>query len=100
METVKRSLTLALERAERVRHVEQQRAVLAERTAALQEANEELEAFSYSVSHDLRTPVRHIKGFSALLRRAVEPHLDLKTTHYLTVIDEAAARMNVLIDAC
>ncbi|MFK7602171.1 ATP-binding protein [Deinococcus sp. SM5_A1] len=90
--TMKRSLTLALERAEQIRSVEQQR-------AALLEANEELEAFSYSVSHDLRTPVRHIKGFSELLRKRVGPQLDLKAAHYLTVIDEAAGRMNMLIDA-
>ncbi|MFK7604066.1 ATP-binding protein [Deinococcus sp. SM5_A1] len=90
--TVERSLSLALERAAKVRQVEQQQ-------AALQEANEELEAFSYSVSHDLRTPVRHIKGFSELLRKDVGIGLGLKATHYLTVIDEAAGRMNVLIDA-
>ncbi|CAM4417598.1 sensor histidine kinase [Deinococcus marmoris] len=90
--TVERSLSLALERAAKIQQVEQQQ-------AALQEANEELEAFSYSVSHDLRTPVRHIKGFSELLRRDVGTGLGLKATHYLTVIDEAAGRMNVLIDA-
>ncbi|QLG11428.1 histidine kinase [Deinococcus sp. D7000] len=90
--TVERSLTLALERAEQTRQVGQQREVL-------QEANEELEAFTYSVSHDLRTPVRHIKAFSELLRQGAGATLDLKSTHYLTVIDEAAARMNVLIDA-
>ena len=90
--TVERSLSLALERAAQTRHVEQHR-------AALQTANEELEAFTYSVSHDLRTPVRHIKGFSELLRKDVGPDLGLKAGHYLTVIDEAAGRMNVLIDA-
>lgn len=99
LETVQRSLSLALERAEQTRQAEQQRTYLAQRTAALQEANEELEAFSYSVSHDLRTPVRHIKGFSDLLRKSLGPGLGLKDRHYLGVIDEASGRMNVLIDA-
>ncbi|GGO39369.1 sensor histidine kinase [Deinococcus humi] len=90
--TVERSLTLALERLEQTRHAEQQR-------AALQAANEELEAFAYSVSHDLRAPVRHIQGFSGLLRKGMGSQLDLKASHYLGVIDEAAGRMNVLIDA-
>ncbi len=90
--SVGRSLGLALERTEQARQLTAQRDLL-------QVSNEELEAFTYSVSHDLRTPVRHIKGFSELLRKRVGPQLDLQATRYLTVIDEAAGRMDVLIDA-
>lgn len=92
LETMTRSLGLALERAESVRQ-------LARSNAELQVAVRELEAFAYSVSHDLRTPVRHIKGFNALLRTRLGDLSDLKTSHYLSVIDDAAGRMNVLIDA-
>ncbi|GGL96815.1 ATP-binding protein [Deinococcus aerophilus] len=92
LNTVARSLGLALERAESLRQ-------LAHSNAELRTANEELEAFAYSVSHDLRAPVRHIKGFGTLLRNRLGPALDLKASHYLSVIDESAERMNTLIDA-
>ncbi len=75
---------------------------LTERRAAeqrLREQAEELEAFAYSVSHDLRTPVRHITGFASLLRNALKGRLDDKSAQYLTIINDAALRMNVLIDA-
>ncbi|GGO25015.1 signal transduction histidine kinase [Deinococcus humi] len=89
---VGRSLNLALERAEGVRQ-------LARSNAELQVAVGELQAFAYSVSHDLRTLVRRIKGFNALLRNRLTDTSDLKTEHYLSVIDDAATRMNILIDA-
>lgn len=69
------------------------------RTLALEDANRELEAFSYSVSHDLRTPLRHVVGFGDLLSKESADSLGPKGTRYLNVITEAAGRMNTLIDS-
>jgi light-regulated signal transduction histidine kinase (bacteriophytochrome) len=69
-----------------------------ERTAQLQAANEEMEAFSYSVSHDLRAPLRHVLGFVELLQNEAGPSLSEKSLHHLTTISEAAKRMGDLID--
>ncbi|MGA2750549.1 MAG: ATP-binding protein [Verrucomicrobiota bacterium] len=71
---------------------------VAERTAQLQAANEELEAFSYSVSHDLRAPLRHVMGFAALLRNEAGTSLSNKGLSHLRSISEAAERMGDLID--
>ncbi|WP_041221149.1 PAS domain S-box protein [Deinococcus geothermalis] len=68
------------------------------RTLELQDANRELEAFSYSVSHDLRTPLRHIVGFGDLLRKDAAGHLTPKGERYLSVMTDAAERMSQLID--
>jgi hypothetical protein len=67
------------------------------RTAQLEAANKELEAFSYSVSHDLRAPVRHIDGFVKLLEREQPPATD-KAAHYLRTIAASSRRMAALID--
>lgn len=71
---------------------------VAERTAELLEVNRELEAFSYTVSHDLRAPIRHVAGFVDLLRRHLGPSADDKTTRHLRTISEAAKQMGALID--
>src|SRR5262249_37226842 len=68
------------------------------RTAELQESNRELEAFSYSVSHDLRAPLRHVDGYSDLLRRHAHAMLDEKGQRYLDTISQSAKGMGVLID--
>jgi signal transduction histidine kinase len=68
------------------------------RTLELQEANRELEAFSYSVSHDLRAPLRHLDGFAGLLERHLKESLDEKGRHYLGRIGQAARSMGTLID--
>jgi PAS domain S-box-containing protein len=68
------------------------------RTVQLQTANEEMEAFSYSVSHDLRAPLRHIQGFVELLQQESALLLSEKSLGYLTTISRAAKRMGKLID--
>jgi PAS domain S-box-containing protein len=69
-----------------------------ERTAQLQEANKELQAFSYSVSHDLRAPLRHVLGFVQLLRAEAGPTLSPESLLHLETITQAATRMGNLID--
>jgi light-regulated signal transduction histidine kinase (bacteriophytochrome) len=69
-----------------------------ERTAQLQAANHELEAFSYSVSHDLRAPLRHVMGFVELLQKEMGPSLSEKHLHHLKTVSQSAKRMGQLID--
>lgn len=88
---------LALEKAlrESNEHLEKR---VQERTLALEEANRELEAFSYSVSHDLRAPLRSIDGFAKLLGQEYGAALDAVGQDYLARIGKAARRMAALID--
>ncbi len=86
---------LAVDNALLVATLEQR---VAGRTAALEAANRDLEAFSYSVSHDLRTPLRAIDGFSQALLEDYQPQLDDTAQRYLGRIREGAQRMGELID--
>jgi PAS domain S-box-containing protein len=69
-----------------------------ERTAELEAANKELEAFSYSVSHDLRAPLRHIEGFVEILTTTTAGRLDEESRHHLDTVSSSANRMGRLID--
>ncbi len=69
-----------------------------ERTAQLETANKELEAFSYSVSHDLRAPLRHISGFSKMLTEEFGSSLDPNAQHYVERIQAGTQKMGLLVD--
>jgi PAS domain S-box-containing protein len=69
-----------------------------ERTAQLEAANKELEAFSYSVSHDLRAPLRAVDGFSRILLEDYLPQLPPEVTRHLRIIFESTQQMGRLID--
>ncbi|HEY1468660.1 MAG TPA: ATP-binding protein [Candidatus Acidoferrum sp.] len=85
---------MRLEIAERKR-TEQ---ALREAKDELEAINKELEAFAYSVSHDLRAPLRHMIGFTELLQKGASSQLDDKGRRYTSVILESAKRMGTLID--
>jgi light-regulated signal transduction histidine kinase (bacteriophytochrome) len=71
---------------------------VADRTARLQALNEELEAFSYSVSHDLRAPLRHIDAYTQILQDEAAGMLSGASQRHLTVISGAARKMGSLIE--
>jgi len=81
----------------RVENVRLERRVR-ERTAELEATNRELEAFSYSVSHDLRAPLRHICSFAELISQSTSSPLSEEDAHYLKQISEGAVKMGRLID--
>jgi PAS domain S-box-containing protein len=69
-----------------------------ERTAQLEAANKDLEAFSYSVSHDLRAPLRHVQAYVDMLARDAESQLSDRGRRYMKTIEDASREMGVLID--
>jgi len=71
---------------------------VAQRTAELDATNKELEAFTYSVAHDLRAPLRHIQGFSNLLMESFGPQLEPEAQKHLQRIGEGTQQMGRLID--
>jgi K+-sensing histidine kinase KdpD len=71
---------------------------LGKRAAELEASNKELESFAYSVSHDLRAPLRHMVGYSELLQRQASSLLDEKSQRFIRTILDSAKRMGNLID--
>ncbi len=69
-----------------------------ERTVDLEKANKEMESFSYSVSHDLRAPLRHINGYLDMLKEELGGGITEKGRHYMEVINASAIHMGQLID--
>ena len=71
---------------------------LAKRSMALETSNKDLEGFAYSVSHDLRAPLRHVSGFAELLHKTAAASLNEKSARYVSLIREESNRMGSLID--
>ncbi|MEG4014290.1 MULTISPECIES: PAS domain-containing sensor histidine kinase [unclassified Microcoleus] len=87
--------------ARNVTELIQTKQALSERTEQLEVANQELESFGYSVSHDLRAPLRHISGFvNALKQRLISTEVlnDPKIVHYIEIIEDSSQKMSLLID--
>jgi PAS domain S-box-containing protein len=90
-------LALDAAREELQRHAETLEATVAERTARLQDTIGELEAFSYSVSHDMRAPLRAMQGYADTLLQDYAPRLDEDATRYLSRIRKNAERLELLV---
>jgi PAS domain S-box-containing protein len=86
------------ERKHRDEHIQRLNQELTKRSADLEAINKELEAFAYSISHDLRAPLRHMVGYTELLQKGASSVLDEKGKRYLITILESAKRMGTLID--
>jgi PAS domain S-box-containing protein len=95
LQTLADQAALALENARLYAGLEQR---VAERTADLEAANKELEAFAYSVSHDLRAPLRAMDGFSRMLLAKHSPQLSEEARRHLLVVRKNARQMGQLID--
>ncbi len=80
------------------RELREKNAALERRTVQLEALNKELETFSYSVSHDLRAPLRHISGFTEALRQDPSSSFSDEARQYINLLVEAANRMSILID--
>jgi len=90
-----RDITDRRHREQDIRELNQQ---LTRRSGDLEAINKELEAFAYSISHDLRAPLRHMVGYTELLQKNTSSQLEDKPRRYLTMILESAKRMGTLID--
>jgi PAS domain S-box-containing protein len=86
------------ERVQAARELERLNRELQKRAAELEASNKELESFAYSVSHDLRAPLRHVASYSELLQKQASSSLDDKSRRYVQTILESAKRMGNLID--
>ncbi|MEW6703058.1 MAG: PAS domain S-box protein [Bacteroidota bacterium] len=102
LETISSQMALAIQQAylydQIQHHTSELEARVSERTTQLQAANKELEAFAYSVSHDLRTPLRAIDGFTRILLEDYNSVLDDEGKRVCSVIRESSHRMGQLID--
>jgi len=102
LEAIAGSISVAIMRKrteDRMRQLnEELEARVMARTQALETANRELEAFSYSVSHDLRAPLRAIDGFSRILAEEHAAQLPAEGIRYLTLVRDSTKRMGMLID--
>ncbi len=83
---------------ERVSEIRKLNQELSKRARELEMSNNELESFAYSVSHDLRAPLRHVDGYSELLQKHASSSLDEKSRRYIQTILESSRRMGKLID--
>jgi PAS domain S-box-containing protein len=86
------------ERKRREQEIQSLNQELAKRSTELEAINKELEAFAYSISHDLRAPLRHMAGYTELLQKKASSALDEKSNHYIMMMLESAKRMGNLID--
>jgi PAS domain S-box-containing protein len=86
------------ERKRREQEIQSLNQELAKRSTELEAINKELEAFAYSVSHDLRAPLRHMAGYTELLQKKASSVVDEKSKHYMAMVLDAAKRMGNLID--
>jgi light-regulated signal transduction histidine kinase (bacteriophytochrome) len=86
------------QRAQREEEIRRLNRELQKRATELEASNKELESFAYSVSHDLRAPLRHVAGYSELLQKQASSSLDDKSRRYVQTILESAKRMGNLID--
>ena len=93
--TIVRDITDRKKSEEQIRVLNKQ---LNQHVAKIETANKELEAFSYSVSHDLRAPLRHMSGFTEMLTERLKAHPDEKASSYAGSIYAASKKMGLLID--
>jgi len=94
--TVRRRVEVELRQARD--HLQSVNEELARRSAEVEATNKELEAFAYSISHDLRAPLRHMAGYTELLQRKAAANLDEKSNRFIAMILDSAKKMGNLID--